>query len=186
VIYNNYGQTELSPRALVLKSTDSSFLSQATGRVVDGLTYKITDDGELLFKGDQVMLGYLNGNDAKIIDKWLYTGDLAEEKDGIVYINGRKDSIVKIAGQRISLKFLERLVEKEKGVANCAAILIENELYGQELYLFYDGDALESDLLEVFKKESGLKVIPKEIKKISDFPKNANGKKDYPALKKLI
>jgi long-chain acyl-CoA synthetase len=185
VIYNNYGQTELSPRALFLKSTDEAFLSQATGRVVDGLIYKITEDGELLFKGDQVMLGYLNGNDNKIIDGWLYSGDLADEKEGIVYINGRKDSLIKIAGQRISLKFLERLIEKEEGASNCAAILKENELYGQELYLFYDGDIDELSVLDVFKKESGLKVVPKQITKLLDFPKNANGKKDYPALKKL-
>ena len=185
-IYNNYGQTELSPRALFLKSTDGAFLSQATGRVVEGLTYKITNEGELLFKGGQVMLGYLNGNDNKIIDGWLYTGDFAEEKNGIVYISGRKDSLVKIAGQRISLKFLERLIEKEEGALNCAIILKENNLYGQELYLFYDGEIEESQVLEIFKAESGLKVIPQKITKLSDFPKNTNGKKDYQALKKTF
>lgn len=183
-IYNNYGQTELSPRALSLKSSDPDFLTEATGRVVRGLEYKINEEGELLFKGKQVMLGYLGESYSQI--EWHNTGDLAQEKDGLITIKGRKDSLVKIAGQRISLKFLEAIIEKEKNVNHVAILYKEDELYGQKLFLFYEGSLLEKEVLEVFKRESGLSIIPEKIIKLDKVPKNTNGKIDYQALKQNI
>lgn len=183
-IYNNYGQTELSPRALSLKSSDIHFLSEATGRVVTGLSYKINTQKELLFKGEQVMLGYLGESEKST--EWHNTGDLATEDNGLITIQGRKDSLVKIAGQRISLKFLEAMLEKESPIKHAAIILKEDDLYGQKLFLFFEGSLSEKNVLEIFKLESGLSVIPEKIIKLEDFPKNANGKIDYINLKKWV
>jgi len=183
-IYNNYGQTELSPRALSLKSSDPDFLTDATGRVVRGLEYKINPEGELLFKGEQVMLGYLGESENK--SQWHNTGDLALDDNGLITIQGRKDALVKIAGQRVSLKFLEAIIEKESSVNHAAVLYKEDELYGQKLFLFYEGSLLEKEILEIFKLESGLSIIPEEIIKLDQFPKNSNGKIDYLNLKERL
>ena len=186
IIYNNYGQTELSPRALISKSTEEGFLEGSTGKPVDGLTCKITTEGELLFKGKQVMLGYVKDVPEKIVDEWLYTGDLAVEKDGMIYVKGRLDSLVKVAGQRISLKFLENIIEELESVDYSGVIARDNSLYGNEIFVFFSGNNSEEKVLEQFKLKSGLKVIPKKIFKLEEFPMSTNGKKDYKSLNNLI
>ncbi|HSP77562.1 MAG TPA: class I adenylate-forming enzyme family protein, partial [Myxococcaceae bacterium] len=97
-LYTNYGQTELSPRALCLRSDDPAFFSSATGYPVEGLSVKLTDSGELCFRGKQVMLGYLGDEAAtreRLRDGWLQTGDLARlEPDGLVTVLGRNDELL--------------------------------------------------------------------------------------------
>ncbi len=83
-IFNNYGLTECSPRVLSYNSKHPLFLQNYVGFPVGDFQVKISEQGELLLKGSQVMLGYLEESakttpgTAKIHEGWFYTGDLAE------------------------------------------------------------------------------------------------------------
>lgn len=178
IIYNNYGQTELSPRALVLSSSDPSFITGGVGRVVPGLEAKLTDEGELMFQGKQVMLGYVGGSEHKIKDGWLYTGDMASIKDGVFYINGRKDDLVKIGGERISLGYVESLIEKYSNVTKAIVLCKEDSIYGNQLVCIFEGSINESELKELVIHNISKKLWPQKIIKIDKIPLNQNGKID--------
>ena len=101
-----YGLTETSP--VVSCNPIGNIKVETVGPPFRGNQVKIADDGEILVKGENVMLGYWNKKEEteKVIkDGWLYTGDIGEinEVDGYLKITDRKkDIIVSSGGDNIS------------------------------------------------------------------------------------
>lgn len=96
-----YGLTECSP--LLAGNNDFYFNPKSTGVAVPGVMLKIDDPnedgvGEILAKGDNIMLGYYNDKEATeavFRDGWFCTGDLGRmDGDGSLYITGRRKSII--------------------------------------------------------------------------------------------
>ncbi len=110
-----YGLTECSP--LLAGNSDFYFNPRSTGIAIPGVEIKIDDPnadgvGEIIAKGDNVMLGYYNdkaATDAVIRDGWFHTGDLGRmDPDGALYIMGRiKNVIVSENGKNIFPEELE-------------------------------------------------------------------------------
>ena len=101
-----YGLTETSP--VVSCNPIHKIRVDTVGPPFRGNTVKIAGDGEILIKGENVMLGYWNKKEEteKVLkDGWLYTGDIGEidQKDGYLKITDRKkDIIVSPTGDNIS------------------------------------------------------------------------------------
>ena len=101
-----YGLTETSP--VVSCNPIHKIKVETVGPPFKGNQVKIAEDGEILVKGENVMLGYWNKKEetAKVIkDGWLYTGDIGEidPQDGYLRITDRKkDIIVSAGGDNIS------------------------------------------------------------------------------------
>ncbi len=101
-----YGLTETSP--VVSCNPIHKIKVETVGPPFKGNQVKIAHDGEILVKGENVMLGYWNKKEdtAKVLkDGWLYTGDIGEidPKDGYLKITDRKkDIIVSAGGDNIS------------------------------------------------------------------------------------
>jgi len=101
-----YGLTEASP--VVSCNPIHKIRVDTVGPPFRGNTVKIAGDGEILIKGENVMLGYWNKKEEteKVLkDGWLYTGDIGEidQKDGYLKITDRKkDIIVSSGGDNIS------------------------------------------------------------------------------------
>jgi len=106
-----YGLTETSP--VVSCNPIHKIRVETVGPPFKGNMIKIANDGEILVKGENVMLGYWNKKQEteKVIkDGWLYTGDIGEidPKDGYLKITDRKkDIIVNAGGDNISPAKLE-------------------------------------------------------------------------------
>ena len=104
-ILQGYGQTEASP---VISVNRPGFeRADTVGPKLPGVEVRLSDGGELLVRGDNVMSGYWNDPAATadvLIDGWLHTGDLAEiDPDGHIRIVGRlKDLIVNSGGDNIA------------------------------------------------------------------------------------
>ena len=109
VILQGYGLTETSP--VVSVNRFGSPKHDSVGPVISGVEVKVlnpdeTGVGELMFRGDNVMLGYYNNTEATeevLKDGWLYTGDSGwVDEDGHIHIAGRlKNVIVTKAGKNI-------------------------------------------------------------------------------------
>jgi len=119
-IFEGYGLTETSPVIAVNDPIHNLIKIGTVGPVLDGVSIKIADDGEILCKGPNVMLGYYKAPDLtdEVIDKegWFHTGDVGVMEDGIfLKITDRKKEIFKlssgkyVAPQIIENKFKESL-----------------------------------------------------------------------------
>lgn len=103
-LLQGYGLTEASPVIAVNRAHDND--PAGVGPPLDGVEVRIGDDGELLARGPNVMLGYWNRPEAtaQMIDAegWLHTGDTARIEDGRVYITGRLKEIIVLAnGEKV-------------------------------------------------------------------------------------
>lgn len=101
-VLEGYGLTETSPVASVNCFDNKGFMIGTTGRPLFNVEVKIAEDGEILIKGPNVMLGYYNRPDltAEVMkDGWFHTGDIGELVNGeFVKITDRKKEIFKTSG----------------------------------------------------------------------------------------
>ena len=99
-----YGLTETSP--VVSCNPINDIRVETVGPPFKGNIVKIADDGEILIKGENVMLGYWNNKeetDKVLKDGWLYTGDIGKFENGFLKITDRKkDIIITPGGDNIS------------------------------------------------------------------------------------
>ncbi|HET6296777.1 MAG TPA: AMP-dependent synthetase/ligase [Kribbella sp.] len=99
-VLEGYGLTETTAALSVNLPNDLRI--GTVGRPLPGVTVGVAEDGELCFKGGQVMLGYWKNDEATaaaIVDGWFHTGDLGEfDADGFIRITGRKKEILVTAG----------------------------------------------------------------------------------------
>ncbi len=160
-----YGMTECAP--LISYISWREHKKKSVGILVDTLEFKIDSDdpynevGELLVKGENVMIGYYKEakKTAETIDddNWLHTADLAvTDKDGFIYIKGRKKTmLLGPSGQNIYPEEIEAKLSNLPFIEE--AIVVKRE--GKLVALVYpDYDKL--DLLET--KEQKLEKIMKE------------------------
>ncbi len=98
-IFEGYGLTETSPAVSFNNFEHIRFGS--VGVALKETEFKIAEDGEILVKGPQVMLGYYNDPVATaevIQDGWFKTGDIGHIEDGFLYITDRKKELIITAG----------------------------------------------------------------------------------------
>ncbi len=119
-VLQGYGLTECSP--LVAGNRDNNFRFSSCGLPIPGVSVKIANPdkegiGEITVKGDNVMLGYYQNEEAtskNIRDGWFYTGDLGKfDSDGFLYITGRlKNVIVTKNGKNIFPEEVETYINR--------------------------------------------------------------------------
>ena len=99
-ILEGYGQTESSPVISVNRLDERLF--GTVGPIIDGVEVKIAEDGEILCKGPNVMMGYYKRPDLTedtVKENWLYTGDIGILVDNkFLKITDRKKEIFKTSG----------------------------------------------------------------------------------------
>ncbi len=176
-MYQGYGLTETSP--VVAAEDDKYRRLGSIGKAFPSLEVKIDEPdedgiGELMVKGDTVMLGYYNNEEAtkETIepDGWFHTGDLAKiDKDGYIFISGRKKFVIVLKnGKNIFPEEIEFLVNKIEGIK-------ESFIYGRPeddgdykicAKIVYDKDQMK-ELYNLENEEEIKDFIWKEIKKIN-------------------
>ena len=118
-----YGLTETSP--VVSCNPIHKIRVETVGPPFKGNEVKIAEDGEILVKGENVMLGYWNrkeDTEKAIKNGWLYTGDIGEidPKDGYLKITDRKkDIIVSAGGDNISPAKIENQLSNSIAIDQC-------------------------------------------------------------------
>ena len=118
-----YGLTETSP--VVSCNPIHKIKVETVGPPFKGNEVKIAEDGEILVKGENVMLGYWNKKEETekvIIDGWLHTGDIGQidSEDGYLKITDRKkDIIVSAGGDNISPAKIENIINNAIEIDQC-------------------------------------------------------------------
>ena len=124
-----YGLTETSPMVALNPDQWKYMKNDSAGRVFMHTEYKVVNpdddgNGELCFRGPQVMLGYYNNPEATeacMEDGWFHTGDLGHvDKDRYVYITGRmKNVIIASNGKNVFPEELEEKLMRSKFIEEC-------------------------------------------------------------------
>ncbi|HET6989490.1 MAG TPA: AMP-dependent synthetase/ligase [Kribbella sp.] len=125
-VLEGYGLTETT--AAVAVNLPDDIRIGTVGRPLPGVTVAVADDGELLFKGGQVMQGYWKNGGATAAaidaDGWFHTGDIGEfDVDGFIKITGRKKEILVTAGgKNVAPAVLEDQIRLHPLVSQCMVV----------------------------------------------------------------
>ncbi|WP_328322507.1 AMP-dependent synthetase/ligase [Kribbella sp. NBC_00382] len=125
-VLEGYGLTETTA-ALAVNLPDDIRVG-TVGKPLPGVTVGVAADGELCFKGGQVMLGYWKNDEATAAaidsDGWFHTGDLGEfDADGFIKITGRKKEILVTAGgKNVAPAVLEDRIRLHPLVSQCMVV----------------------------------------------------------------
>jgi len=163
-----YGLTETSPVVSCNPITDIRI--ETVGPPFKGNKVKIADDGEILIKGENVMLGYWNNTiETKntIKDGWLYTGDIGYFENGFLKITDRKKDIlitpggdnispVKIENDLIKIEFIEQALVYGDGKPFLVALLVMKQ--GDE---DIQKDIIEKEIEKINKELTNIEKIKK-------------------------
>ncbi len=172
-----YGQTEATARMAYLPVDRVLDAPQAFGMPIPGGRFTIDDDGELIYYGPNVMLGYAHSPEdfalGRTIDH-LRTGDLARRRhDGLYEIVGRRSRFLKLFGLRVDLDQLEYGLRLEGVQALCT---------GDDTGLVVAVAKGTPDPAAVICAKVGLPGTAVCTLVLDDLPRNANGKPDYAAV----
>ncbi|MBH00503.1 MAG: long-chain fatty acid--CoA ligase [Candidatus Pelagibacter sp.] len=163
-----YGLTETSP--VVSCNPLNDIRVETVGPPFEGNEVKLADDGEILVKGENVMLGYWNNKEEtnKVLkDGWLYTGDIGFFKDNYLQITDRKkDIIITPGGDNISPVKIETEITNSY-LFDQAIVYGDNKPYLVAL-LVLNNDIILNDEKKI---ELEIERINKKLSKIENIKK---------------
>ncbi len=140
-VMEGYGLTETSPVIAVNDQRNKGWKIGTVGRIIDGVEVKIAEDGEILCKGPNVMLGYYKDSEktAEVMTgDYFHTGDIGEvDADGFLKITDRKKEIFKTSGGKYvapqllenrfkQSRFIEQIMVVGEGEKMPAALIQPN------------------------------------------------------------
>jgi long-chain acyl-CoA synthetase len=146
-VMEGYGLTETSPVVSVNDMRNGGFRIGTVGRPIPETTVKIAEDGEVLVKGPQVMMGYYKDKektDEVLEDGYFHTGDIGEiDSDGFLKITDRKKEMFKTSGGKYvapqiienmmkQSRFIEQIMVVGEGQKMPAALIQLNEEFVKE------------------------------------------------------
>ena len=189
-MYVMYGQTEASGRISYLDWSQIERKKGSIGKAISGgkikilknnkFTNKKNEEGELIYFGKNVMLGYAN----KIKDLQkniritkLFTGDLAkQDEDGFFFITGRNSRLIKINSHRFNLDEIEEELKKNKIYCVCTG-------HDDNLKIFISHSFNNEILSNLIIKKFNIQRRNFKIFENFKIPRNENGKVLYGELK---
>ena len=192
-LVQGYGLTETSPATHIFPEfagrddpgSIGVLLPNTEARIVDldnGSDVATGERGELLVRGPQVMLGYLDNPEATaraIDDGWFHTGDVATaDPEGYFHIVDRAKELIKYKGYQVAPAELESLLVTHPKVADCAVVpMADNECGELSKAFIVARDELGADELMAWVAE---RVAPyrriRRVEFIDAIPKSPSGK----------
>lgn len=121
----------------------------------------------------------------KVFPGYYFTSDGGYiDEDGYVYVMGRVDDVINVAGHRLSTGEMEEVIATHKDVAECAVIGVHDSLKGQlplglvvlKAGVSRNGDELKKDLMQLVRETIGPIACYKETVVVSRLPKTRSGK----------
>lgn len=155
-VMEGYGLSETSPVISVNDRRNGGFKIGTAGKVIDNVEVKIAEDGEILCKGPNVMMGYYKDEEKTneaIVDGYFHTGDIGEiDKDGFLKITDRKKEMFKTSGGKyIAPQLIENAMKQSRFIG--------------EIMVIGDGEKLPAafiqpdfEFVKAWAKKKGIKV----------------------------
>ena len=140
------------------------------------------EEGEIMIKGKNVVENYWNSEfQERFLDGWIKTGDIGIiDDDGFLYLKGRKDNLINVAGEKVNPEEIEQIVKRLDSIEESIAIGKEHQLFGQVVKLFVkkkkEKDIEATEIIRYCKNNLERFKVPTEIEFVTEFPKTDYGK----------
>jgi acyl-CoA synthetase (AMP-forming)/AMP-acid ligase II len=194
-ILTAYGLTEAVVVTMCRPGDDAETISATSGCAAAGFEIRIVgvdgqekepgDDGEILLRGPNVMVGYLDDPKATRAaidpDGWLHTGDVGHlDKRGYLTITDRLKDMFTVGGFNVYPAEVENVIMRLNSVADCAVVGRPDERLGEVglAYVVADpGHNLnEQDVIAHCRERLANFKVPRDVVFVSKLPRNAGGK----------
>jgi acyl-CoA ligase (AMP-forming) (exosortase A-associated) len=212
-VYLMYGLTEAF-RSTYLPPSEVDRRPTSMGKAIPDTEILVINDkgklckpgevGELVHRGPTVSMGYwgrpedtnkaLRPNpllppELGDCERVCYSGDLVKtDEDGFLYYVGRRDTMIKSSGFRISPTEVEEVLFQTGKVRQAAVIGVPDGALGQVVKAFVvpreENHTDTEELLTYCSEKMPRYMVPKLIEVMSELPKTTSGKVDYPALRR--
>ncbi|NOY77061.1 MAG: long-chain fatty acid--CoA ligase [Calditrichaeota bacterium] len=188
-LLNGYGLTETTAGAIVCMP--NKFNDKALGvplgaeaKIVNekGETVPIGEQGEILFRGQQVAKGYWNKpeeTEKTFVDGWLHTGDVGTmDEDGFIYFVDRQKDLIIASAYNISPSEVEAVLLRHPAVQEAAVIGVPDEYRGETVKAFvvlhedFKGKVSEKEIIQFGKEHMAAYKYPRIVEFVEDLPKN--------------
>lgn len=209
-VYNTWGSSETGGSLFIntnreaekgtsigrpLDNIEIGIFAEDEDRLLDGSGENVK--GRMALKGDMVMKGYWKQdelNEKTFVNGWLLTNDIIwRDKDGYIYMLGRADDIINIAGEKVSAIQIEELLLQMDGISSCGCIGVEDteSHLGQYPVVYYTCNSnnsneinLETITQYLVTKMDNFKV-PRKAIQVNNIPLTKMGKINRKALKSM-
>ena len=203
---NAFGQTEtastitmLAPEDHMIDEGDPDFekklqrlasigkpLSDVEIRIVDedGESVSVGDSGEIVARGQRLMQGYWNQEEATretLRGGWLYTGDLGYfDEDGYIFLSGRAKDFIKRGGEMIAPEEVEQILHSHPAVDEAAIIGIPDVEWGERVRAVVvrkpGAELTGAELIEYCRPRMAGFKRPEDVVFVDELPRNPMGK----------
>ncbi len=195
-VYTAFGMTEAVVATMCREGDDASTVATTCGRAVPGVEVRIAavgtnaalpadEEGELLVRGDIVMLGYLDDPAATAeaidADGWLHTGDIGTlDAAGNLRITDRLKDMYISGGFNVYPAEVEQVLARHDAVADVAVVGVPDERMGEigKAYVVRRPDAVveAADLVAFARERLANYKVPRLVEFTESLPRNASGK----------
>lgn len=191
-IFIMYGQTEASARLSYLEPNMLLEKIGSIGKAIPGVELTVKNEkgkvckpgeiGEIVARGDNIMVGYWNQPESTKItlkEDGLHTRDLARtDEDGYLYIVSRASDMIKSGAHRISPKEIEEVLAEFPDIVESAVISIPDEILGDAIvaYIVVKNEIDNKEFRKHLRLNLAPYKIPKDIIEIKSLPKTSSGK----------
>ena len=194
MIYDIFGQTEMSPCTTMLKHADAVRKPGSVGqrimnveaRVVDyeGNDVKVGDVGEIVYRGPTTLREYYKNPEATeeaMAGGWFHSGDLVrEDEDGYIYVVDRAKDMIISGGENIYAAEVEEVIFSHPKVLEVAIIGTPDQKWGESVKAIVvpkEGENIsEEEIIAHCQEKLASYKKPRSVEIIEILPRNAAGK----------
>jgi acyl-CoA synthetase (AMP-forming)/AMP-acid ligase II len=196
LVLTAYGLTEAVVATMCRPGDPASLVAGSAGRAVDSYELRIGKpggnetqpagvEGEVLLRGENVMLGYLDDPEATADaiddDGWLHTGDIGRvDEQGYLTITDRLKDMLITGGFNVYPAEIEQVLARLDGVVESAAIGIPDERLGEvgKVYVVRRdaSDLTEADVIAHCGERLAGFEVPRQVAFVGELPRNLSGK----------
>jgi acyl-CoA synthetase (AMP-forming)/AMP-acid ligase II len=185
IVLTAFGMTEAVVATMCSRDDPPDVVARTCGRAVAGFETRIGEQGELLLRGPNVMLGYLDDDEATKAaidaDGWLHTGDVGNlDEQGYLTITDRLKDMYISGGFNVYPAEVEQALARLDGVAESAVIGVPDGRLGEvglALVVRKPDASLSLDDVVAFARERLANYkVPRRVQFVDALPRNVSGK----------